>query len=165
MSGELRGAAKSSVLSGDVPAGSAMTSGAPRRSAPRNGSRTRGVRARRRLRDEGGAASVLAVGLVAATLIAAGLLAPLCAAFAARQAAAGAADAAALAAADTASGLVPGVPCEKANRAAELNGARLEECVVEGLIARVTVSTSVLSLPITASARAGPPPESVDDST
>lgn len=136
-----------------------------RRVSPRSDPRCGRARAWCRWRDEGGAASVLAVGLVAATLIAAGLLAPLCAAFAARQAAAGAADAAALAAADTASGLVPGVPCEAAMRAAELNGASLDECTVEGLIARVTVSTTVLSLPITASARAGPPPESVDDST
>lgn len=109
------------------------------------------------VRDERGAASVLAIALVAATLIALGLLAPLCAAYAARQQAAGAADAAALAAADTASGLVSGVPCERASRAAELNGATLDACEVTGLIALVQVSTAVLGLPITASARAGPP--------
>ncbi len=72
---------------------------------------------------------------------------------------AAAADAAALAAADTASGAALGVPC---GRAAELAGtfqARLELCEVTDLIATVTVSTSFGPLPVTASARAGPPPE------
>ncbi|WP_235934311.1 Rv3654c family TadE-like protein [Paramicrobacterium chengjingii] len=109
------------------------------------------------LHDERGAASVLAVALVAATLLATGILAPLCAAYAARQTAAGAADAAALAAADTASGLVPGIPCQAAGRAAELNGASLVDCDVTGLIALVQVSTTVVGMSITASARAGPP--------
>ncbi|GAB2519107.1 Rv3654c family TadE-like protein [Paramicrobacterium agarici] len=114
-------------------------------------------RAHRRLANERGAASVLAIALVAATLIAVGILAPLCSVYAARQAVAGAADAAALAAADTASGLVAGVPCEAARRAADLNGAALDDCSVEGLVALVRVSTTVLGLPVAASARAGPP--------
>ncbi|WP_166980902.1 Rv3654c family TadE-like protein [Paramicrobacterium fandaimingii] len=113
--------------------------------------------ARVTVHDERGAASVLAVALVAATLIATGILTPLCAAYSARQTAAGAADAAALAAADTASGLVPGIPCEAAHRAAELNGTSLVDCDVTGLVALVRVSTTAVGIPITASARAGPP--------
>ncbi|SEB95384.1 helicase/secretion neighborhood TadE-like protein [Paramicrobacterium humi] len=111
------------------------------------------------LKKECGAASVLAIGLVAALLVVTAVLAPLCAAIAARQQMAGAADAAALGAADTASGRVPGVPCEVARRAALANGAALEACDVAGLVVTVTVSTRVLVFPVAASARAGPPPE------
>lgn len=75
-----------------------------------------------------------------------------------RQAVAGAADAAALAAADVASGLLPGFPCAQAERVAEANGATLEACHVDGLIATVSVGSSVLGIPVTAGATAGPPP-------
>ena len=70
----------------------------------------------------------------------------------------GAADAAALAAADTASGALPGVPCEAASRTADVNGASVASCSLDGLIAEVTVSRECAGIVIEARARAGPPP-------
>lgn len=76
-----------------------------------------------------------------------------------RRQVAAAADAAALAAADTAAGLVGGIPCDVARRAAELHGVRLASCSVDGLIARVEASGSALGISLVVRARAGPPPE------
>jgi secretion/DNA translocation related TadE-like protein len=76
----------------------------------------------------------------------------------ARLSAPSAADAAALAAADTISGLVPGVPCDTAGRAAQLNGANLGGCTFDGLIATVSVSRPAGLPTIEARARAGPAP-------
>lgn len=94
-----------------------------------------------------GGAAVLAVGLVTAGSAAV---------FSQRLASA--ADAAALAAADTASGLIAGVPCERAAEISAVSMARIESCDVDGLIATVTVGASFGGLAVTASARAGPPP-------
>lgn len=107
---------------------------------------------------ESGSGSVLAVALVASVLLLTGIALPLNAALTTRQLAANAADAAALAAADTASGLVPGYPCENAAQAARLNGASLGDCAVDGLEVRVTASKVVLGATVTVEARAGPPP-------
>jgi secretion/DNA translocation related TadE-like protein len=96
----------------------------------------------------------LAVGLVAITVpavTAAGALA-------ARQGVTGAADAAALAAADVAVGILPGLPCEAAAEVARANGAALGGCAADGLIVTVTVSRTLLGIPVTATATAGPPP-------
>lgn len=106
---------------------------------------------------EHGSGSVLAAALVSAILLLAGLVLPLNAALTTRQLTANAADAAALAAADTASGLAPGSPCTNAAMAAQLNGAVLGDCAVDGLEARVTASRSVLGIVVTIEARAGPP--------
>lgn len=110
------------------------------------------------LRDERGSGAVLGVGVLA--LVAALVLAalPLGRILAARQTLIGAADAAALAAADIASGRMPGVPCEAAAAIAGRLDVALEECVLEGDVARVVVAAEVGGLPLRASARAGPPP-------
>ena len=110
------------------------------------------------LTRDSGSGSVLTVALVASVLLLTGLALPVNAALTTRQLTANAADAAALAAADTASGLVPGYPCANAAEAARLNGAELGECTVDGLVARVTASKSVLGVVVTIAARAGPPP-------
>lgn len=112
---------------------------------------------RRGVASDQGSGSVLAVALVAAVLLLAGLALPLNAALTTRQLAANAADAAALAAADTASGLVPGYPCANAAQAARLNGAALGECTVDGLEVRVTVTRQVLGVVVSVGSRAGPP--------
>ncbi|BDI21530.1 hypothetical protein L3i23_03060 [Herbiconiux sp. L3-i23] len=104
-----------------------------------------------------GAGSALAIGLVAAVVIVTVTLVPLYTAFASARRLAVTADAAALAAADTASGAVPGVPCEAAEAVARLGGARLVECDVESAIAAVTLSASVLGMELDAPSRAGPP--------
>ena len=70
---------------------------------------------------------------------------------------ANAADAAALAAADVAIGIVPGVPCDAASTAAALNGARLSECRLSGVVATVATESFVLGVRVEARARAGPP--------
>lgn len=105
-----------------------------------------------------GSGSVLAVALLGALVTLTAVLMPLLALLPAHQSAQGAADAAALAAADVASGLMPGVPCDTAARAAELNGSRLAACTVDGLIATVTVARTVGAFPISSRARAGPAP-------
>jgi secretion/DNA translocation related TadE-like protein len=113
---------------------------------------------RRRSRSDCGSGSVLAVAVLGALVTLTMVLVPVLALLPAHQVAQGAADAAALAAADTASGLMPGVPCETAARAAQLNGTSLAACSVDGLIATVTVSRTVGAFPISSRARAGPAP-------
>ena len=109
-------------------------------------------------RSERGSGSVLVVALLGALVTLTAVLLPVLALLPAHQSAQGAADAAALAAADVASGLVSGVPCATAARAAELNGARLVACSVDGLIATVSVSRTAGGFPIGSRARAGPAP-------
>ena len=111
---------------------------------------------RRSLRDERGAGTVVALvlglGITAVLLLAM----PAFAALSARHAVTAAADAAALAAADTASGLVPGHPCDAADRVASANGTSVRSCTVDGLVATVVVSRSVLGFAFAESATAGP---------
>ncbi len=114
------------------------------------------------VRGESGAGTILMVGLVATILVLTALVIPLYWALSVRHALAGAADAAALAAADTASGLVPGYPCDNAERLAAANDAHIEECAVDGRIVTVTASRRILGILVTASATAGPPPTRAD---
>lgn len=104
-----------------------------------------------------GAASTMAIALVAATVMATGMLVPICSALSARQQVSGAADAAALAAANAATGWVRGEPCDAAERTARRNGVTMDECRLAGLEATVTVSTNIALTRVTGSARAGPP--------
>ena len=112
-------------------------------------------------RAEEGSGSVVAVALAASVLLLTGLALPLNQALITRQLVANAADSAALAAADTASGLVPGYPCENAAQAARLHGASLGECIVDGLEVRVTAVRRVLGVAVSVVARAGPPTENL----
>ncbi|PJJ55435.1 secretion/DNA translocation related TadE-like protein [Compostimonas suwonensis] len=96
---------------------------------------------------------------VVATMVAlAGLVVPVGVVLVARQGVANAADAAALAAADAASGAIGGYPCDVADVAAGLNAATVTGCELDGLVASVTVSRTVLGFAIASSARAGPSP-------
>ena len=108
--------------------------------------------------DDGGSASVVAVGLllmvVALVLGVAGTARVLVE----RSRVAGAADASALAGADVAAGLTAGVVCDAARRAAEANRAALVACETDGSIVTVRVSSTLGLLPVAASATAGPPP-------
>jgi secretion/DNA translocation related TadE-like protein len=108
-------------------------------------------------RDEG-SGSVMALGLVAATTAVVLAVLVLAAGLAARQSVIGTADAAALAAADTASGAVPGDPCERAEHIAGAAGARLRSCRIDGLIVTVDVSGTFAGVTIRARSAAGPPP-------
>jgi len=103
------------------------------------------------------AGTTLSVGVVvcSATLVVGFATAGAAAAFSQRLA--GVADAAALAAADAASGAVEGEPCARATEIAAAAGAGLAGCVLDELIATVTVTAPFGRLPATASARAGPP--------
>ena len=111
---------------------------------------------RRPLRGERGAGTVVALvlglGITAVLLLAM----PAFAALSARHAVTAAADAAALAAADTASGLVPGHPCDAALRVAAANGTSLRSCILDGPVATVVVGRWVLGLAFAESATAGP---------
>lgn len=102
--------------------------------------------------------TVANVGLVAAVAGLCVALGAVAAASVHAQRVASAADGAALAAADAASGAVRGIPCERAAEVAATAGAEVSECVLEGLIATVTVSAPFGMLPAAATARAGPPP-------
>ena len=107
--------------------------------------------------DDEGAGSVLALAIVAASVILIGGQLALGAALVQRQQALGAADAAALAAADTLLGVVPGIPCEVAATVADADGARIADCELDGYLATVTVSARVGIFEVTARSRAGPP--------
>ncbi len=106
---------------------------------------------------ERGAGSILVLGIVAACVIVSLVVIPIYRGAVTRRAVANAADAAALAAADVAVGITPGVPCEAAASAAVLNGARLSECLLSGVVATVTTESTVLGVRVLARARAGPP--------
>jgi len=108
-------------------------------------------------RNEEGAASVLALGLVGGVLAVTAAIIPVAGAFVASQRAANAADAAVLAAADVVSGAIAGVPCELAGRVAARNGAALTRCAIDGPAASVTVVVGAAGFSIDATARAGPP--------
>ena len=114
------------------------------------------------MRAEVGAGSVLAVALIGGVLCLTALVLPLQFAFARSQALGGAADAAALAAADTLSGAIAGTPCSKAAEVARANGAELDACVLDGLVATVRVGGSAAGIHLTATATAGPPPAGND---
>ncbi|WP_022881456.1 Rv3654c family TadE-like protein [Gryllotalpicola ginsengisoli] len=101
--------------------------------------------------------SVLAVGVLGATVLLAGAALPAVGAVAAQQNVQNAADAAALAAADTISGRSAGYPCDNARRAATLDGAELASCETSGPVALVSARARYLSFEVSARARAGPP--------
>jgi secretion/DNA translocation related TadE-like protein len=115
------------------------------------------VSTRARWREERGAGAVLAIAVLGALAAWTVLAITAMTVYPASQRVANAADAAALAAADVVSGAVTGVACEVAARAADLNGANLGACELEGPVASVRASVDWLAFRITAEARAGPP--------
>jgi len=108
-------------------------------------------------RDERGAGSVLAVAIVTAVIVVTASALPLYMGFAESRRLAAVADAAALAAADTASGAVPGVPCEAAAAITGLSDVELVSCDAQRAIASVTVRGSIAGIALEARSRAGPP--------
>ncbi|RJT88148.1 hypothetical protein D6T64_12255 [Cryobacterium melibiosiphilum] len=98
------------------------------------------------------------LGILASVVLLTLVIVPLLGLLALGQGVQNAADAAALAAADTASGAAAGFPCAAAEEAAVLNGAAVSACLVDGLIATITVQRGYLGLSLSARARAGPPP-------
>ncbi|HEU0257272.1 MAG TPA: Rv3654c family TadE-like protein [Microbacteriaceae bacterium] len=107
-------------------------------------------------KGERGAGSVLAVAVLAVVTVFAVALAVASVVAVEGRRAQAAADLAALAAADTASGLVPGIPCDTALRVARANDAALQACALEGQVALVTVEAGA-RWPVRSTARAGPP--------
>jgi secretion/DNA translocation related TadE-like protein len=106
---------------------------------------------------ERGSGSVLGLALIGAIVGLVIAVVPLYAVLAARSNVAGAADAAALAAADARVGVATGFPCERAAEVAAANGASLTGCVVDGLVATVAVSRTILGFRLESTATAGPP--------
>lgn len=108
------------------------------------------------------AGSALAVGGIAVTAVLGVGAAIVGGAGATSQRVAAAADAAALAAADAVSGAVAvdSDPCAVAARVAEVHGAALQDCRIDGLEVVVHVAAAYAGLPAVAGARAGPPPRS-----
>jgi len=109
-----------------------------------------------------GAGSVLAVGIIGATVLLCGAALPLYAVLVARSSVTAAADAAALAAADVRVGAVGGFPCDVAAEVAAANGAVLVDCELDGYVATVSAHRQVLGFAVTARATAGPSPENTD---
>ena len=109
--------------------------------------------------SEAGAGSILAIAVLGATVLLTTLVVSTLALLAVGRSVASAADASALAAADTASGAIAGYPCAAADAAATLNLVAVSRCTVTGLIASVSVRRTVLGIGVSASARAGPPPD------
>lgn len=107
--------------------------------------------------SDAGAGSVLAIGILGALVALLLAALPIGTLFAAHQQAANAADAAALAAADTASGRLPGFPCETARRVADRNRASLGRCDLDGLTVLVDASVDTRWGTVSVAARAGPP--------
>jgi secretion/DNA translocation related TadE-like protein len=110
------------------------------------------------MRSEQGAGAVLALAIVGAIAIVMVAVLGMGSAFAVRQRVSGAADAAALAAADVASGALPGIPCGVADEVARTNRTELAACTVDGLVVTVQVIAQAGVIPVSARARAGPPP-------
>ena len=106
---------------------------------------------------DAGSGAPLMVGIVACILLVCVALIPLYRGAVLGRALAVAADSAALAGADSASGLEPGFPCERAAQAAALGGARLVSCAVAEGVVTVTVTGEVLGRALRVEARAGPP--------
>jgi secretion/DNA translocation related TadE-like protein len=100
---------------------------------------------------------VLGVAVIAAVIAITTLLIPVAQVLAAVAKGWAAADAAALAAADVAVGIKPGVPCESAAAVAASNGARLDDCVVDGVVVTVGVEVAVAGFGLSVRATAGPP--------
>ncbi|HEU5222514.1 MAG TPA: Rv3654c family TadE-like protein [Candidatus Lumbricidophila sp.] len=115
------------------------------------------VVARRLLRCDRGAGSVLLIGLAGALVALSSVVVVGGTGWAAAQRAAAAAEQGALAGADAASGRVSGSPCDVARRTAERNGASMRDCRVSGLIVRIEVASPALGIEIMRAARAGPP--------
>ena len=109
------------------------------------------------MREDRGSGSVLGVALIGAIVCLVAGVIPLYAVLAARSTVAGAADAAALAAADARVGVVTGYPCDRAAQVAAANGATVTDCEVDGLIATVSVSRTILGFELDSTATAGPP--------
>jgi secretion/DNA translocation related TadE-like protein len=103
-----------------------------------------------------GSGSVLVIAVLCTIASVLSLLVPLYGALVVRATVAHAADAAALAAADARVGAVSGFPCERARQLAERNGAALDSCTVDGLVATVTTRGGFLGFPVLATATAGP---------
>lgn len=120
--------------------------------------RRRTLRCTRRWSDAG-SGTILGVAIIAATMLATGLVVTTFAVLALQQGVHNAADAAALAAADTASGAIAGFPCEAAEQAATLNGATVTSCTVGGLVADISVERAAGPFVLRSRSRAGPPPE------
>ncbi|CAN5553331.1 hypothetical protein BH10ACT7_BH10ACT7_06440 [soil metagenome] len=109
------------------------------------------------MRTDRGSGSLLALAVGGSIAMLTALALPLYTGLATRQSVAAAADAAALAAADTASGRVPGYPCDNAERVALANGARLDSCELDGLVVTVLAVRSIVGIEVTVAATAGPP--------
>ena len=107
-------------------------------------------------RGERGAGSVLAVGVVAATVAAVLLMTPVAVALLTKQRVTAASEAAALAAADVVAGIAPGSPCAVATTVAQTADVGLTACVIEGPVVTVATSRSVLGFVIRVAATAGP---------
>lgn len=105
---------------------------------------------------ERGSGGVLALSLAGATAVVLAVSLPLYMGIALKHSVAGAADAAALAAADTVSGFAHGDACATAARVADVNGAYVSSCELDGAVVTVGAARDVLGVTVIAFATAGP---------
>ena len=113
------------------------------------------LRANRTKADERGTGTILALGLISATLTLFVGIASLSQVFVKSAQLQASADTAALAAADSLRGLTTGFPCEEAKQIAELNMAYLFECRIVGFSVQVKLRSEALGIVLSAEALAG----------
>ena len=108
------------------------------------------------MKDEEGAGTVLAAGLIGAAVLTLGL-GQLAFTFAyTRSQTQSIADAIAIAASDSQRGLSGGFACEVATSLANRNKVTLDECRIEGFDSYIRIHSTALGAEISAKARAGP---------
>jgi secretion/DNA translocation related TadE-like protein len=108
-----------------------------------------------------GSATVLSLGLSAATLALGGVLVSTLHLVSVAQQVQQVANLAALAASDTAIGVTSGLPCRTARTIVTLHGFALTSCELDGSRARVSVGDSVWGLNLSRGAEAAPEPSAV----
>ncbi len=106
-------------------------------------------------RSEKGSAALLLIGGIAVLIVSLGALA-VALSVAGQSRLQSRADSFALAAADTASGRLPGYPCEKVKAMAAAEHVNLVSCQISGLESRVILSGTAGPMRLTARAHAGP---------
>ena len=114
-----------------------------------------------RTKYDEGSATVLSLGLSAATVVFGGAIVATLHMMSLAQEIQQVANLAALAASDVAMGVAPGIPCRVARAIVAKNGFELSSCELDGHSATVSVASSQWGVPISRRAHAAPQPSAL----
>lgn len=114
-----------------------------------------------RTKYDEGSATVLSLGLSAATVVFGGAIVATLHMMSLAQEVQQVANLAALAASDVAMGVAPGIPCRVSRAIVAKNGFELSSCELDGHSARVSVASSQWGVPISRRAHAAPQPSAL----